>query len=199
MQSIFQEVIIPLFFFAILVIGSVLILRHAWKSRDETFQILSGVIYLGEYSKEEKIHKIRNSGTRAVLGIIWAFTIATGLFGIWSNVTAPLLISLSVCLTIGCAISMIKRKYCNISLGICSIYFGYLCLLAAFKLGYYHFDISYWWFVMAIILIATFVFGTIILMYGFPICVTVCLIVIVLLSKSTAPHFSPKTSDLLSP
>jgi len=152
MPPIFHEVILPLFILVIAIIGAFFVLKRIWKSHDETVQLAAGVIYLGEYSKEEKIRKIRNSGTRDGLVVIWLFTIPTGILGIWSNITAPLLISLSICLTIGCAISMIKRKYYNISSGICFIYFGYLCLLAAFKFGYWEFALSYWWFVIAIVL-----------------------------------------------
>ena len=102
-------------------------------------------------TKADMFYEIRNKSIIFILVFIWIFSVITGLCGIWKHVTAPLLISVSALLTTYCIISIFKKYHCNVCLGICSIYFGYLCLIATFKIGYWQFAISYWWVILALI------------------------------------------------
>jgi len=118
-----------------------------WKFDTWSQPLTTRVIYLDGYSQMEMIYKIRNKMIILLLVFVWIFTFISGMFGIWKNITTPLLISITGCFTISCIYSIIKRRYCNAFLGSGIVYFGYLCLLATFKIGYWQFAISYWWFV----------------------------------------------------
>jgi len=136
-----------------MLIGSIYGLK---KFSDWSEPISTGVVYLGNYTKPQMLYKFRNKMTILQLGFVWIFTMISlafnRLFDIWGDITAPILISVSAFITICCILSMIFRRYCNVFHGVCSLYFGYICLLPAYQFGYFQFSMSFWWLVMAIAL-----------------------------------------------
>ena len=138
-----MKIIFMCVFFVLLLFGGSFAL---WKFDEWVRPLTTGeIIVLKNYNREDMFNKIRNRMIIPSLVFIWIFTLASGTLGIWKHITAPLLIAISATFTICCIICMIKKCYCNICLGICMIYQGYLCLLAAYKIGCFQFAISFWW------------------------------------------------------
>jgi uncharacterized membrane protein (UPF0136 family) len=139
--------IIPVLIIVLMIIGGVYSL---WKFEQWMRPPTVNSIAIKNLSKRDVIYVTRNKMIMLFLIFIWIFTLISGMLGIWKQVTAPLLISVSILLTSCCVASILKKRHCNLFLGICMLYFGYLCLLATFKIGYYQFSISYWWLVGAV-------------------------------------------------
>ena len=143
-----MKLILPVLFFVLVSIAGFIGL---WKFNKWLRPLTTGELILDNGGKENVDYIIHKRGIILSLIFVWILTLVSGMIGIWKYITAPLLISISALLTICCVISIVKNRHCTVSLGICSIYLGHLCLIAAFKIGYWQFAISYWWLIGAIV------------------------------------------------
>lgn len=79
----------------------------------------------------------------------WLGTLGAGMLGRWNEITAPLLFTIVIFITILNIVSIFKKEIMHIGLGIASLYMSYSFILAAYKIAYGNFDLEAKWLFIA--------------------------------------------------
>jgi len=102
------------------------------------------------------MNKKRNKAIFGLICFIWILTFLAGFLGRWNNITFVLFPVITVVLTIFCIVNIIKKRYCNVCLGICQLYFSLIGLILVYKIFYWQFKISAWYLVGGVFVLVIF-------------------------------------------